>query len=60
MAATLQPFPRGRKRTPESNRKTITIRVAPETAARIKALRADGFKVGRWLDDKMKALAVSE
>lgn len=31
-------------------RVNITIRVAPETAQRIRGLRDNGFRAGRWLD----------
>lgn len=32
-------------------RVNITIRVAQETAQRIREMRADGFKIGRFLDE---------
>ena len=40
----------GRPRT-AAPRVTMTIRVAPETAQRIREMRADGFKIGRFIDE---------
>lgn len=37
----------------ENPRVTITIRVAAETAQRIRQMRANGFKLGRYLDNKI-------
>lgn len=34
-------------------RVTITIRVAAETAQRLRTLRECGFKVGRWVDTEI-------
>lgn len=39
----------GRHKT-DDPRVTITIRVAADTAKRIRELRDGGFKVGRWMD----------
>ena len=43
----------GRPRA-EAPRVTITIRVAQETAQRIRTLRECGFKVGRWMDTEIE------
>ena len=32
-------------------RVTMTIRVAPETAERLREMRQDGFKIGRFIDE---------
>lgn len=58
-------MPRGGKRegagkpalTQEQMRKNMTLRVAPETVGLCKELRAQGYQVGRLVDDLLAAFA---